>query len=93
METIAIHLCEVHYWMAIACDICWVFASMTVQNIQDHWSVCKWKCDKEHMEWESCEAHGKVQKSQDSKRNQSLTSQKSIQVAGTEGSISVTGVR
>ena len=32
-EMIAIHLCEVHYQMAIACDICLVFASMAMQNI------------------------------------------------------------
>ena len=73
-EMVAIHLLEVHYQMAIACDICWVFASMTVQNIWDHQPVCKGNSNKEHMEHEACEAHGKAQKSQDSKRNQSLTS-------------------
>ena len=31
-ETITINLHEVHYWMAIACDICWEFASMTMQT-------------------------------------------------------------
>ena len=30
METITIHLCEVHYQMAIACDICHAFASMAM---------------------------------------------------------------
>ena len=33
-EMITIHLCEVHCWMAIACDICQAFASMTAQNIK-----------------------------------------------------------
>ena len=28
METITIHLSEVHYQMVIVCDICWAFASM-----------------------------------------------------------------
>ena len=67
-EMIAILLCEVYYCMAIVCDICWVFASMTVQNIQDHPSVCKGKCDKECAECEAHEAHRKAQKSQDSKK-------------------------
>ena len=50
IEMIAIHLCEVHYWMAIACEIFGVFASMTGQNIQDHWSECKRKLNKECAE-------------------------------------------
>ena len=34
---IAIHLCEVHYQMTIACDICWAFASMTMhKTFTDH---------------------------------------------------------
>ena len=65
METIATHLCEVHYQMTIVCDICWVFACMTVQNIQDHWSECKLKSDKEH---EAHEVHHKIQRSQDQKK-------------------------
>ena len=32
METITIHLCEVHYQMAIVCDICQAFASMTAKK-------------------------------------------------------------
>ena len=63
MEMIAVHLCEVHYWMVIACDNCWPFASMTTQNIQDHQSECKGKCDKEHMVCDVCEAHRKESKS------------------------------
>ena len=50
METTAIHLHEVHYWMAITCDICFAFASMTMQNIQDHWSEGKEKHNKECLE-------------------------------------------
>ena len=65
---ITIHLCVVHYQMAIVCDIGWAFASMTVENIWDHQSVCKGKYKKEWTECKACEAHRKVQKSQDSKK-------------------------
>ena len=63
-----IHLHEVQYQMAIACDICWAFASMTVQNILDHRSECKEKCDKECMEHNAHEVHGKAHIMQDSKK-------------------------
>ena len=36
IKTIAIHLREVHYRMAIVCDICWAFASMSAQSVLDH---------------------------------------------------------
>ena len=68
MEMITIHLCEVHYQMAIACDICEVFASMTVQNIQDHQSECKKRCDKEHMGHKACGTHRKTERLQDPKK-------------------------
>ena len=73
METITIHLHEVHYWMAIVCDICWAFACMTAPNILDHWSGCKVKCDKEHVE---CDAHKRCRKSQKSHRSKSHKSKK-----------------
>ena len=37
-ETIATHLREVHYRLAIACDVCQSFASMSVQVVLEHWS-------------------------------------------------------
>ena len=46
METIATHLREVHYQLAIACDICKAFASMSVQIILEHCSGCKVKLHK-----------------------------------------------
>ena len=45
-ETIAIHLREVHYQLAITCDICKSFASMLVQIILEHHSTCKAKSHK-----------------------------------------------
>ena len=38
METIATHLREVDYWLAIVCDICKAFASMSAQIILKHCS-------------------------------------------------------
>ena len=49
-KTIAIHLWEVHYRMAIMCDICRAFAGMSTQSILDHCSGCKAKCNKEPAE-------------------------------------------
>ena len=46
METIATHLREVHYQLATACDICKVFANMSVQIILKHCSGCKIKSHK-----------------------------------------------
>ena len=40
-ETIAIHLREVHYHLAIACDLCQSFASMLAQVVLEHHSGCK----------------------------------------------------
>ena len=46
METIATHLREVHYWLAITCNICKAFASMSAQIILEHHSGCKVKSHK-----------------------------------------------
>ena len=35
-EMITTHLREVHYRLAIACDICLVFTSMSVQVVLEH---------------------------------------------------------
>ena len=51
-KTIAIHLWEVHYRMAIMCNICWAFAGMSAQSILDHCSGCKAIHDKECVEHE-----------------------------------------
>ena len=61
--TITIHLCEVHYQMVIVCNICWAFTNMTAQNVLDHCSGSKVKCDKECIEHDAHEEHGKTQKS------------------------------
>ena len=66
-ETIAIHLWEVHYQMAIVCDICWTFAGMSAQNIVNHWVRCKAKCDEECVE---CKGHGKAHESHKKKKSQ-----------------------
>ena len=54
-ETIAVHFWKVHYRMAIMCNICWAFASMTTQSILDHHSGSKVRCNKEHVEHEGNE--------------------------------------
>ena len=63
-ETIAIHLREVHYGMAIVCDICQVFPGMTAKYVLDHQSRCKGNHNKEHTEHDAHAGHGKGQKSQ-----------------------------
>ena len=45
-ETIATHLREAHYQLAIACDLHKVFASMSVQVTLEHCSGCKDKLHK-----------------------------------------------
>ena len=40
-ETIAIHLREVHYHLAISCDLCQLFTSMSVQVVLKHHYGCK----------------------------------------------------
>ena len=51
--------------MAIICDMCQAFASMSTQNILDHHSGCKAKCDKECAEHEGpTKTHKKKKKSQ-----------------------------
>ena len=51
-KTIATHLWEVHYQLAISCDLCKSFASMSVQGILEHHSGCKVKHAIEHVEQE-----------------------------------------
>ena len=46
-ETTAIHPWEVHYRMAIVCNICCAFAAMSILSIVDHHSGCQAKCNKE----------------------------------------------
>ena len=48
METIATHLREVNYWLAITYDICKAFASMSAQIILEHSSGCKVKSHKKN---------------------------------------------
>ena len=40
-KIIAIHLSEVHYRMVIMCDIYRAFASLSTQNVLDHFSGCQ----------------------------------------------------
>ena len=54
-ETIATHLMEVHYQLAIAWDLCKLFTSMSAQNILEHCSRCKAKCTKECADQERYE--------------------------------------
>ena len=49
---IAMHLWEVHYKIAVMCNICQAFACMSVQRILDPHSGCKAKCDKVCVECE-----------------------------------------
>ena len=53
---IATHLREVHYQLAITCNLCNTFTSMSVQSILEHHSGCKAKHTKECAEQETCEA-------------------------------------
>ena len=60
---IATHLREVHHQLAITCDLCKSFASMSVQCILEHHSGCKAKCAKECAEQEGHKAkktHGEI---------------------------------
>ena len=70
-KTIAIHLKEVHYRMAMVCNICRLFASITTQSILDHHSGYKAKYDKECTKCEKPEkvknSHKKKSKSQGQK--------------------------
>ena len=40
-EAIAVHLREVHYHLAIMCNLCQLFASMLAQIVSEHCSGCK----------------------------------------------------
>ena len=46
-KTITTHLREVHYRLAIACFVCWAFASMSTQVVLEHQSRCRTKSHKE----------------------------------------------
>ena len=54
-EIIATHLREIHYRLAIVCDLCKSFASMSVQSIFDQYSGFTAKCAKECAEQEGYE--------------------------------------
>ena len=45
-ETIATHLREVHYRLAIVCNVYWSFASMSAQLVLEHQSGCRTKLHK-----------------------------------------------
>ena len=45
-EMITTHLREVHYRLDIACNVCWAFASMSVQVDLEHQSRCRAKLHK-----------------------------------------------
>ena len=53
-KTIVTHLREVHYRLAIACDVCGSFASMSVQVVLEHQSKYKAKSHKKSKvrKWE-----------------------------------------
>ena len=55
-EMIATHLREVHYWLAIACDLCKLFIHISMQSVLEHCSGCKVNHTKECAEQEGCEA-------------------------------------
>ena len=46
METITTHLREVHYQLAVTCNICKAFVSMSAQVFLEHCSGCKVKLHK-----------------------------------------------
>ena len=54
-EMIATHLQEVHYRLAIVCDLYKSFTSMSAQSVSEHCSGCKAKCAKECAEQEGKE--------------------------------------
>ena len=45
-ETITTDLTEVHYRLAIVCDVCWSFASISMQVVLEHQSRCRTKLHK-----------------------------------------------
>ena len=55
IEMIATHLWEVHYRLAIVCDLCKSFASMSTQSVLEHHSGCKVKHARECTEQEGNE--------------------------------------
>ena len=59
-EMISTHLKEVHYWLAIVCDICKTFASMMVQLILEHHSGWKVKSQKKKSKVKEQEKPPKV---------------------------------
>ena len=43
---ITTHLREVQYRLAISCDVCWVFTSMSMLVVLEHQSRCRMKSHK-----------------------------------------------
>ena len=73
---IATHLREVHYRLAIMCNLCMSFTSMSAQSILEHHSGCKAECTKECAEQEG---HEKVKKLH--KKRFKLENRKNILIA------------
>ena len=71
-KTIAIHLLEVYYRMAIVCNVCWAFVSMFTESILDHHSGYKVKPDKECAK---CEGPTKAPKKKKMSQGQKEASQ------------------
>ena len=71
-EMVATHLWEVHYRLAITCDLCRLFIGVSTQSVLDHGSGCKAKCAKQHAEQEEHEkanrSHKKKSKSQEQEK-------------------------
>ena len=45
-KTITTHLSELHYRLAISCNVCWAFARMSMQVVLEHQSRCRTKSHK-----------------------------------------------
>ena len=70
-EMTATHLREVHYQLAITCDLYKSLTSMSVQRVLEHCSGCKAKHANEHAEQEGCKAkksHKKKSKAQEQEK-------------------------
>ena len=69
---IATHFWEVHYRLAIVCDLCKLFTSMSAQSGLEHCSGCKAKHTKECAEQEGNEkarrSHKKKSKAQEQEK-------------------------
>ena len=68
---IATHLREVNYWLAIACDLCKSFTSMSAQSILEHHTGSKAKYTKEcaaHEGHKAKKSHKKKSKAQEQEK-------------------------